>query len=225
MAASMTCNARTLVIALGVATLAVGVMHAPFARPLLGKLHVSVCPVKNASATAVNDMHQRGLGKLRGDKPTAITPALGLALGTTRIADAQAWAAKNGVACRAETRGLSYLHCTSVHALDDADAPPIADLVLTFHPSGTLMSVDGMRVALPGARAVELMTRIGGDLDARLGPPTNAAGENTADYLTSGALHTRVVDYRFSNYIAKLTATNFPARGVIVREEYSLIQL
>jgi hypothetical protein len=54
----------------------------------------------------------------------------------------------------------------------------------------------------------------------QLGAPTREAGARTASSLAAGPMHTAIVSYRFKDYIADVSATNIPGRGLTLREHY-----
>ncbi len=57
----------------------------------------------------------------------------------------------------------------------------------------------------------------------QLGAPTREAGSRSAGYLASVAMHTAIVEYRFKDYIADISATNIPGRGLMMREHYKAL--
>jgi hypothetical protein len=76
-----------------------------------------------------------------------------------------------------------------------------------------------LRRALSGAEASRLFEALARELAAALGTNGERAGDTTASYLTGGPLRTARLRYRFSDYVATLTATNLPS-GVALREQY-----
>ena len=57
-------------------------------------------------------------------------------------------------------------------------------------------------------------------LGSELGVPTTAAGESSAQNLARGGFTTATVAYRYSDFMAEVTATSFGDRGVALREHY-----
>ena len=52
------------------------------------------------------------------------------------------------------------------------------------------------------------------------GVPTTAAGESSPQNLARGGFTTATVAYRYSDFMAEITATSFGERGVALREHY-----
>jgi hypothetical protein len=200
---------------------AVAVLHTPAGRPLMARLGMS-CPAKRASPAAAEALRQRGVGELRGEAPAPARPALGHNLDRTRAADVEGWAAARGLACQTRQQPSSLITCTNV-PLDalwpGRPAGRIDELVFAFAPDGRLICIDSLRRALSGAEASRLFEALARDLAAALGTNGERAGESTAAYLTGGPLRTARLRYRFSDYLATVTATNLPS-GVALREQY-----
>ncbi|HEY5374304.1 MAG TPA: hypothetical protein VIK01_11495 [Polyangiaceae bacterium] len=73
---------------------------------------------------------------------------------------------------------------------------------------------------MTGDAAAAQLSAVVGQMKEQLGTPTHEAGSRTAGYLASGPMHTATVEYRFKDYIADLSATNIPGRGLLMREHY-----
>jgi hypothetical protein len=57
-------------------------------------------------------------------------------------------------------------------------------------------------------------------LERKLGPPTIAEGDISAEHLARGGFATAIIAYRCSDFLAEVTATNLGAHGVVLREHY-----
>lgn len=57
-------------------------------------------------------------------------------------------------------------------------------------------------------------------LKARLGEPTSSFGDASPGNLATAGYTTARVQYRYSDYIATVTAANLPYAGFAVREQY-----
>ena len=207
---------------LGVSVGALTLLHLPAARPWLSWLGAR-CPVQRVSARDVDLLRHAAIDSLRGSAPAPVRPALGLRLDQTRQEDVLWWAAEQGLQCAAFVQGMSYVNCRDVPATALGLFPEdgaIADLSAAFDARGVLVGVDALRSGLSGAQAAARAQRILARLRGELGPPAEAQGEWSADYLGGRALATSFVRYRFRDYLAFVTATHLPASGVVLREQY-----
>jgi hypothetical protein len=198
-----------------------GFLHTPAGRPFMKRLGMS-CPARKVSPAQAETLRQRGVGALRGTAAAPARPALGLALDTARAADVAAWAKDHGLGCLARERPSATFTCTSVPAaaLSSAVGDGIIDqIVFAFAPDGRLVSVDSLRRALTAPDAARLFGRIEDDLAAKLGGGGVRVGDATPAYLGGGVMHTARVQYRFSDYLATVTAMNLSGR-VALREQY-----
>ena len=197
-------------------------LHLPVARPLLGRLGMA-CPVRSVSAEQVDAARRPALRALQGGASAPRRPALGLALGGTREADARAWAARHGIACAENARAPRALMCQDVPPTAvgrTAGSGAIDDLVLAFDAEGSLVAVDALRRGLTAASAASAGSAVEERLRRELGRPAEAAGQWSAAYFDGGAMRTSLLRYRFRDYLAFVTATHVPGRGVLLREQY-----
>jgi len=199
-------------------TLLIGFLHTKAGRPLLARLGVS-CPVK-ASPEAVEAARRNSARTLRGTEAAASRPALGFALDSMTLADVKAWAVQNSVSCDELRVGL--MRCTDVPSVAvGSTGPAINRLDFGFAPATErLVNVSAWRNGMTGATAAAQLSIVVGKMKDQLGAPTHEAGSRTAGYLASGAMHTATVAYRFKDYIADVSATNIPGRGLLMREHY-----
>jgi hypothetical protein len=106
----------------------------------------------------------------------------------------------------------------------ESDLAAVRDLggevTFAFNPSGHLVSVDLLRSRVPAPTAARLFTQRAAALRSVLGDPAVAAGDATSTHLESGPMRTARLVYRFSDYIATVTAMNLPPGGVALRELY-----
>src|SRR5262249_4844409 len=99
--------------ALGAATLVVGLLHLPAARPLLAL--VGACPVGHESASEIEEARGLALRSLRGSQPAPARPALGFTLERTTEAEVREWARTRGIPCES-SREATLLVCSAVTA-------------------------------------------------------------------------------------------------------------
>ncbi len=199
-------------------TLVGGFLHTKAGRPLLAHLGIA-CPVK-ASPADVEAARRNSARLQRGTEAVSSRPALGFALDTMTLHDVKAWAEKQHVDCEDVRAGL--LRCTHVAtAALGAKGPEIDKLDFGFTLADErLVNINAWRSGLSSQVAVAQMDAVIDGLRSQVGAPTTEAGERDARYLSSGRLHTAVASYRFKDYIADVSATNIPGRGLMLREHY-----
>ena len=201
-------------------TLFVGFLHTKAGRPLLAHLGVG-CPMK-ASPEDVEAARLNSARTQRGAEAAASRPALGFALDSMTLADVKAWVDKHDLNCDELRTGL--MRCSDVPATafgDQETGPNVDQLDFGFAPaSQRLVNISAWRHGLSGDAAAAQMSSIVSAMHKQLGAPTREAGDRTADYLASGPMHTAIVEYRFKDYIADVSATNVPGRGLLLREHY-----
>jgi hypothetical protein len=207
---------------LAVATLAIAALHHPAARPLLARMG-RMCPAQQVSAAEVQAARDYGLSQLRGTEAAPDRPALGFALEVSREDAVLRWAERHRLRCRPQTRGLRSIECEDVPsaALGVPDSEGRVDsLTLAFDVEGRVVAVDALRRKLAAGPASDSLRAAGARLHARLGTPTERLGETDASYLAGGPFRTAFVRYRFSDYVATVTAVHLPGDGLAVREQY-----
>src|SRR4051812_18452576 len=199
-------------------TLVAGLLHTKIGRPLLVRLG-GACPLK-ASPEAVEAARLNSARTLRGTEAAASRPALGFALDSMTLHDVKAWAESKHVSC--EEKRVGFLQCADVPlAAVGSRGPSISKLDFGFSPATErLVNITAWRDQLTGTVAAAQMDAVVASMREQLGAPTREAGERTASYLAAGPMHTAIVQYRFKDYIADVSATNIPGRGLTLREHY-----
>jgi len=196
----------------------VAILHTQFGRPVLRRLGVA-CPAMKVSPAQVESVRLRGVASLRSVAPSPARPALGQKLDVTRAADVRAWAGEHGFACTESIRPAHVLKCGAAGvAVLDPKAPPTDQIAFAFAPDGRLIGVDRLRSTLTPPEASRLFGEAAEALGAALGP-AELAGEATPAYLAGGVMHTARLAYRFSDYLATVTAMNV-GRRVVLHEQY-----
>jgi hypothetical protein len=179
------------------------------------------CPVGQASATDVAAVRERGLAQLRGLPAAPSRAALGLAFDGTTLAQAQAWAARKGIACDQVSKGLQFLRCRGVDAAAlGVQGPPVSELWLSFGAAGRLVGVDLYRRGLDDGGAATAWSDASARLRSALGAPLREVGDAAPAVLRASALQTARIEYRYRDYLASVTAANLPHAGLAVREQY-----
>lgn len=202
------------------AVAAVGWMHTPAARPVLRALGVH-CPVDSATPAQVAALRELGLARFRGAARAPLRPALGMSLDHTTEQEVLAWAHMKSANCKTVVHGDRFLRCRGVDARAlGLDGPAISELWFSFGSAGTLVGVDVYRRGLDAQESVAAWSGATRTLKTQLGPPQVEFGDASPKVLLASALQTARVQYRYSDYVATITAVNLPYAGLAVREQY-----
>ena len=201
--------------------------HTRAARPLLGWLGLgSGCPMSLAGQppATLEQRREETMRTIAGTDPARARPALGFLLGSSTRDDVSAWAAAHAVPCEDALLDTA-LHCREVTAAgataEAAQGLPIADAFFRFDPGGKLVAVDVMHQGTNGVVAAAFVDVASQRLSREVGAPSRVALEPAA---ALGALYAQsTVEYRFRDYAADVSATNFGEVGVVVREQYRAI--
>lgn len=211
---------RWFVVRLGGAvlggTVLVGLLHLPAAKPLLARL--GACPVR-ATPAATERARQRALSTLRGTERAPARPALGFTLDETKLAEVQAWARHQRLACAVSMQD-TLVKCEGVPAAAVRGATgTIDEVAFGFRASdGRLVSVTTITAGLAAAAASARVTAIASLLANDIGAAPAASRLPSGTWDATGPL---LVAYRFSDYIAGASAIPMSGRGVVVREHYT----
>lgn len=205
-----------------VGVVGIGALHTAGGRQLMARLGVP-CPVDRVSAAEVIQVRQVGLRALRGAEPAPAKQALGMTLGRTSEGDVLQWQASAGADCVPVQRGYSFLRCRGVPASAvGAAGPPVSELWFSFSPAGTLIGVDLYRRGLDDAGSERAWSDARQRMFRVLGAPARVTGDPSPTVLRASALQTARIEYRYTDYVAALTAVNLPHAGLAVREQYTL---
>jgi hypothetical protein len=207
-------------VALGLVGL-VGALHLPLLRPVALRAMVALgyeCPVA-ATPEEVEAARKASARAARGTSPSPARPALGFALDRMGRADVEAWVERHDLECKSSQKD-TVLRCLGVPAAAlGRTGGPVDDLTFKFEPATLkLVTVSALQNQLDPATAAAGLVELKASLEAKLGAGT-AHGQATAAYLAEAAMRTALVEYRFSDYLASVTATNLGAR-VALREHY-----
>lgn len=201
-------------LAVGLFVGVVGLAHTRWGRPLLAYLPGAkvVCPLGYGEPIAKADWDRARLMAQRNERArdaAKSAPTLGFAFGAPKT-EIVAWARASNVACE-PTRRETALRCTLGATRLATDAPAFDEVTFGFDGSDTLVYLDATtsRSWDEASKAFDESARY---LSDRLGAPTHDEGEADQAYLTGGKLRQALKEYRFSNYRAKLTATNMAGR-------------
>lgn len=207
-------------------TMLAGVLHMPFAAPLLRKISpASVCPVMRGTPEQIDRGHALGAAAIRASATTTAParPALGFALDQSRMSDMTAWAQKHGVKCSANAGNQNLQQCANVPAEavgQPAETGPLEEVSFEFRSSGEVVTIQTLRRGLGAEQAATLVGKLEETLASALGPPTTVGGAPTSAHLSRGPLSSYVAEHTFKDYQASVSATNLQKTGIMVRESY-----
>jgi hypothetical protein len=179
-----------------------GALHLPVLRPLLRR--IGGCPVQQLTPAQVEAAQARAFHKLRGSSPAPQRPALGFKLEQTTLDDVRAWAVTAGTACESKRDGALLL-CPNVPAAKGL--PRYDELAFGFRlRDRRLVNLTALRVGLGEDEARSSLDSLQSGLEARLGPGDARPGAYAV--------------FRFSDYLAEVSAMALPGRGHALREHY-----
>jgi hypothetical protein len=209
----------TLAAALGTCGL-IGALHLPAARPLLSWVASSVgCPVSlDGGDAATLEAHRVVVARSRAGVDSAKgRPALAFELGTTSRPTVQAWLSARNADCEDWSSG-AVLRCRIEGARDVA-----LDAHLQFDESDRLVAVDLWHAPRPAGESIAALSTLTDSVTRTVGAPTLASGPLDGQYLQARPFRRVARDYRYADYVARLSATNLGRRGFRLREQYQWV--
>jgi hypothetical protein len=207
------------------ATTLMGVLHLPFARPVLALFQgtkVDGCPMgwtraETLTPAQVESRRAAMLIPTRGATKAQARPAFGFELESTTRAQIEAWAKTNNLVCHADRHGAG-LECTGVSATALPSPGLLAGLLRVmpgFDAQGRLISLQ-VTGSFPDAQAAAGATsQLIAEINRLAGPSASQKGELTADFLSRNALAQSRAEWRFHNYDAKVTVTNMSSKYLL----------
>jgi hypothetical protein len=203
----------------------VGLLHMPFAAPLMRLVFPGVCPVMRGTPEQIDRAHAMGAAAIRdaARAPAPARPALGFHLDQTRKSDLDAWAKAHGISCGSIAGNQNLQRCTGVAATavgQASDMGPMEEITFEFQASGQLVNVQTLRRQLAPERAARIAAALEHDVAATLGAPQTVGGAPTVAHLSRSLLASYVAVHAFTDYRATVSATNLAPTGIMVREEY-----
>ena len=204
---SLSKTSRWTLIVRGTASLAVvvvgvGLLHMPFAKPLL--MTVGGCPVGNVSPAVVEAARNDAVRASRGERQAAARPALGFALDEMTLDRVQAWAKASHVACEEKREGTVF-KCLDVpvaafSGMATGDGT-IDDVTFGFSVEGKrLVNLTTLRSNLAPVEASQRIGAIASALEQSLGKPSSAAGAWTPESFDATPFATATIAYRFHDF-------------------------
>ncbi len=217
-------------VGIGVGALAltglIGVLHLPFAAPLLRMIRIgAVCPLTRGTPEQIDRAHAIGGAAIHASATASAParPALGFTLDQSTRADLDAWATRHGLSCSSIGGNANLRRCTDVPA--SAVGEPevlgvIEEVAFELRGTGELVNVETLRRGLTPARAALVTSDLERTAASTLGEPGRSGGQATAAHLAHGYLSSFVAEHVFTDYRATVSATNMGKTGVMVREQY-----
>ncbi len=204
----------------------VGVLHMPFAAPLLRKISPgSFCPIMKGTPAQIDRGHAIAAAEIRksAQTPAPARPALGFQLDVSRRSDLDLWAKNHGVTCTSIGGNDNLRRCTDVPAAavgQPDDLGPLEEATFELQSTGELVNVQTLRRHLTAEQAAHAVRELERSVSAAVGAPTSLAGAPTAEHLAHGLLSSYVATHTFTDYRATISSTNLAQTGMMVREEY-----
>jgi hypothetical protein len=176
---------------------------------------MSGCPVAGHEATPeqIEAFRQKTTPALKGSTRAAARPANGFTLDRSTRDEVIAWGEEMHATCKEELSG-AIVRCEHAADIDDA--------LFRFDPKGILVGVDLMHAATDGNTAVRELDELSAKIEKAAGPPSSLRGTRSGEWM-SAPNRQITAEFRFTDYAADLTATNFGERGVVVHEQYRSI--
>jgi hypothetical protein len=204
--------------ALALLTLGAGLLHTGPGLRLMVRLGVA-CPVLAVTPAAATELRAEGLATLRGTRAAPARYALGLTLGISDEAASRALAASAGESCTRKHRGFVLLTCDKPGVGSGGGAGPRRETTFAFDARDRLISVDVTTHLTAASDITDLFARRAATLSRLLGDDAERAGEAAEVARNPARYTTAIVRYRFSDYLATLTAVRLEG-GVAIREQY-----
>jgi hypothetical protein len=201
---------------------AIGVLHTPVGWPLLARLGIS-CPITKASPQQIDHARTIPARAYLGKRLALVRPTLGFTFEETTLADLEAWAQMNGVACEKLNGNETLRACKDVPPAalgEPAGFPRAEEVDFEFRAARTLAVVSVVRRGLSVEQATSMAAETSRRQREILGPPQKTAGENTTAHFAKGPLQAYQEEYEFGNYAMTLTEARLGATGVMLREHY-----
>lgn len=181
------------------------------------------CPVSPVDARSYDGGRQAALVRLRGVGVAPQRPAAGFVLEQTSAADVAKWRASHHVTCIERVEG-AMVQCNQPPAglFAAADVLPGAldEIAFGFNPLKQLVNLSLTRLRMDANQAEAVLKQWQVKFRAALEKDPEITGQTDAAYLAASPYRSVTVRFRFGDYLAEITATNFGAGNVRVAEQY-----
>ncbi len=198
-------------------------LHTPRVRALFGG--ASGCPWGEGapSAAKLEEFRHRTAAALKTSATRApARPAFGFDLDESTRADVTEWAMRVSATCAEEVGGAAMRCELPPNNASEEHGVAVRDAFFRFDPRGVVVGIDVMRDGADGERAAAVLVTLSDRIARAAGPPQTMRGTADAAHLGS-YLDRAAAEFRFADYAADVSATNFGGRGVVIREQYRSI--
>jgi hypothetical protein len=156
-----------------------------------------------ATPAQIEAHRQETMKALRGKERAPARPALGFTLMQSSKADVS-----SKLSCKEEMKGTA-LRCAGIEGM--------SDVLFRFDDKGQLVGADAMHTGGSPEEATRRLADVEKRLEGTLGAPQTKSDLSLAEPYARAS-----VEYRFRDYAADVSATNF-GDAVVVREQYRAI--
>jgi hypothetical protein len=178
------------------------------------------CPMDTISETQVESLRQEVLPEIRGTLKAPSYPALDWSLVKVSEKNLRRQLNQKGFNCEAKAKAYTIVECKKVWAKNENI---VADkLAFVFNSEKKLIAVEVFYRQLSSQYAIRHLQKVAAALKKELGPPTYQMGNWTPDYFRK-EMNSSIIEYKYQDYLAKVTATRLPRNGVAIYEQYLML--
>lgn len=197
-----------------------GYLHTPpgrswaWGQKLLSRVGYS-CP---------DDFRYKPLQEIKGVRASPTKSIWGLTLNQTSEYQLIQWVQRRKINCDKRRIGYSYIKCPNV-PLKKLGFPienSRGELNFVFDSRSKLIFVGLLHRKLQSEKALEILNTLSEDLNKRLGKPSRAPASMSLADLDSEK-NSVSYEYRFKDYVARITATKVSSAGIILYEQHVFI--
>jgi hypothetical protein len=200
----------------------IGFAHTETGRPLLGwMVGMPGCPVlEGMEPERVEALRQSGIRPRAGSELANSRPAAGFELGRDTRTSVKEKLGPTHSKCRPATVGTGLV-CPG----DGLASPSYSELTpieiyLQFNPEAVLVAVDASYETRSGKAALRHLEHAEAELTTTVGPGTTARLGISATSLEQTKFEREGSEFRYADYVARLSATNLGNGRLKVREQY-----
>ncbi|KHD87623.1 MAG: hypothetical protein OM95_13635 [Bdellovibrio sp. ArHS] len=179
---------------------------------------------QKVNAEDLDQMRRNPLQAQRGTQPSPSKKVWELTLNKTTESELAEWIRAKKIACSKSSKGYNYIKCQKVplKALGLPYNNSFAELDFTIDAQNRLIFVGLLHRQLPTDKALSLLENISDSLKSRLGAPTRSPASVTSAELEH-SLEALSYEYKFKDYIARVTASKLSTTGIILYEQHIYI--
>jgi len=179
------------------------------------------CPASLATSAQVDELRQEVLSDLRGKEKAPSYPALDWSLNRANEKGLLRQLRMKQFDCEGKIKSYRVIECKRVPAKNENI---IADkLIFVMDEDQKLMAVEVFYRQLSSQYAIRHLQKVFTALKKQLGKPSYQMGSWTPDYFRK-EMNSSILEYKYQDYLAKVTATRLPKKGVAIYEQYLLLR-